>query len=94
MLTIDFIFRGEDTRIFVAELQEAFDTTRRMFRSLSVVSMWQTQHQPRPLLPFRLSRRQKLINNTLRILPPVSDLSHTDRGGSVHLQNPQTASHT
>ena len=52
MLTVDFIFRGEDTGILVAELEEPFNTTRRMFWSLSIVSMGQTQHQPRSLLPL------------------------------------------
>lgn len=44
MLTVDFVFRWEHTRIFVAQLQETFNTSAGMFRSLTVVTMWQGQN--------------------------------------------------
>jgi len=39
MLTIDFVFGGEDSRIFVAELEESFDTSTRVFRTLTIVAV-------------------------------------------------------
>src|SRR5271168_1445446 len=60
-----------------------------MFWSLSVVSMWQTQHQSRSLLPFRLSRSQKLINNTLCVLL----ISLATRVGVTFAKSPNCISH-
>jgi hypothetical protein len=39
MLTIDFVFGGEDSWIFVAELEESFDTSTGVFGTLTIVAV-------------------------------------------------------
>jgi hypothetical protein len=39
VLAVDFLLGGEDTRLFVAELEESFNTAAGVFRTLTVVAV-------------------------------------------------------
>jgi hypothetical protein len=78
VLPIKFIWVGEDSRVFVAQLQISLRSSRRVLWALAVVPVRQRQNQTRSLHPFDLARRDKLINDALGIVRKISKLRFPD----------------
>ena len=75
VLSADLLLRGEHVRVVVTQLEESLDSTRRVLRSLSVVSVRERHHQSSSLEPLSLSRRDELVNDDLASVREVSELS-------------------
>jgi hypothetical protein len=56
------------------KLQESLDARARMFRALSLVAMWEQQHDARKQIPFVLARRDELVDHDLRAVREIAEL--------------------
>ena len=74
VLALQLVVGREDAGIFVAELQVAFNTSGRVLGALSVVSMGQGHDEARSLHPLDLTRRDKLVDDALRVVGKVAEL--------------------
>lgn len=81
MLSINLLRSGENTRILIAQLQVPFNTTGRMLRSLTIVSMREGHDESRALQPFHLSRGDELIDDALRVVGEVAELGFPHHQG-------------
>ena len=75
VLTIQALLGGKDARVFVAELQVALHSARRVFRALAVVAVGQGQDETGPLEPLDLAGRNELVDNALRVVGKIPELS-------------------
>ena len=75
VLSADLLLRGEHVRVVVTQLEESLDSSRRVLRSLSVVSMGQRHDETSSLEPLSLSGRDELVNDDLASVRKVSELS-------------------
>lgn len=73
MLSEEFFGSRVDERVIVAKLEESFDTSGRVFRSLSIVSMRKGESKTRSLKPFSFARSDELINHDLSSVGKVTD---------------------
>ncbi len=60
--------------VFGAELQEAFDASAGMFRTLAFEAMRQQQDESAGLIPLRFGGAEELINNDLRAVDEIAEL--------------------
>ena len=61
--------------VFGAHLQITFKARGGMFRPLPFVAMWQQKRQPRHAQPFRFGRGNKLIDENLRGVREIPELT-------------------
>ena len=79
------------------ELEESLDTGTRMLWALTLVAMWQQECQPRQPPPLVFSRGDELIDDDLRVVREVPELSfprvRVSPGGRgcTRYSNPRTA---
>src|SRR5690606_28676275 len=64
-----------------AQLQEALQTCRRVFRSLPFVAVWQQQGQAAQALPLVLTAGDELVDNHLGAVGEVAELGFPDYQG-------------
>ena len=81
MLAIEFIWRRENSWVFVTELKVSLHTSRRMFRTLTIVTVRQAHDQTTTLKPLGLARSDKLVNDTLGVVGEITELSLPDNQG-------------
>lgn len=81
VLAVELVLRGEDTGLLVTELEVTLHTARGMLGTLTVVTVRKRQDQTRALQPFRLSRCNELVNNTLSVVGEVTELSFPHNEG-------------
>lgn len=79
MLPLDLLWRGEMKRMIITQLQEPLNPPTRMLRALSVIPMRKRNNQTSALQPLPLTRSNKLIDNTLRIIRKVTKLRFPHR---------------
>lgn len=65
--------------MIITKLQKSFNPPRRMFRSLSIITMRKTNDQTRPLQPLPFPSGNKLIDDTLRVIREITKLSFPNR---------------
>lgn len=82
MLPLNFLWRRVHMWVVIAELQEALDTGTRVLGSLAVVSVGQAHNQASALQPLALSSRNELVNNALRVVGEVAELSFPNGEGT------------
>lgn len=68
VLSVKLLRRGEDSRIIIGQLQESLETTRRVFRSLSIVTVRKGEYQSRSLEPFLFSGGDELVDDALGVV--------------------------
>jgi len=81
VLTVQFCGAREFPGVLVAQLQVSLHSPRGMFRALSVISVGEGHHNAGTLKPFHLPGGNKLINDTLRVVCKVAELSLPDNKG-------------
>lgn len=75
MLPLHHVLIREHVRVVVAQLEEPFDSTGRMLRTLTVVSMGKGHHHARSLHPLSFTGRDKLVDDDLATVCEISELS-------------------
>ena len=75
VLTVKLLRRREDAGILVDELQITLHATRRVLRTLTVVTVGQAHDKTRTLEPLDFSRSNKLVNNDLGSVGKITKLS-------------------
>ena len=75
VLALNLLGSWVDMGMIIAELQEPFQATTGMFRSLSVEAMGQIHNQTSALQPFPFARSNKLVNNDLGTIDEITKLS-------------------
>jgi hypothetical protein len=74
-LTVQLVLAWEDPRFLIAELEPSLHPSGRVLRTLSIITVREGHNQPGPLKPFDLTRCNELIDDTLRIVGEVTELS-------------------
>jgi hypothetical protein len=74
VLSVKLIGRREDAGVLVDELQVALHACRRVFWSLTVVSMRQAHHEAGALEPLDLTGGDELINDDLSSVGEITEL--------------------
>src|SRR5690348_9887373 len=74
MLPFQFLRRGEDVRMIIAQLEVSLYPCTGMFWSLAIVPVRKTENKTRSLEPFLLAGRDKLINDALSVVRKIAKL--------------------
>lgn len=75
VLALELVSDRENARLLVAELQPALHPTGRVFRTLSIVTVGQRHNKTGALQPLGLSRCDELVDDALRVVGEVTELS-------------------
>jgi hypothetical protein len=75
MLAVQLVSSGEYARLLVAKLQPTLHTTGRMLRTLAIVTVGQRDNQTRTLQPLGFTSSDELVNDALRVVGKVTELS-------------------
>jgi hypothetical protein len=75
VLTVQPVLAWEDSRFLIAKLEPSLHPSGRVFRTLSVIPVREGHNQAGPLKPFDLTGCNELIDDTLRIVGEVTELS-------------------
>lgn len=75
VLAVELIWGRKDPGIFIAQLEIAFHSARRVLGSLTVVPMWKRKNETRTLQPLHLSRSNELIDDALSVVGKIAKLS-------------------
>lgn len=78
VLTVEGLGAGEDARVLVTELQEALHTSRRVLRTLTIVTVRHGHDETGTLEPLDLTGSDELVNDTLGIVGKVTELGLPD----------------
>lgn len=68
VLTVELLWRWVDSWLVITELEESLYSTRRVLRSLTIVTVGQTHDQTSSLKPFTFTGSKELINDTLSVV--------------------------
>lgn len=74
VLTVQLVLSGELARFLVAKLQPTLHSTRRVLRTLAIITVRQGDNKTGALQPLGLSRGDELVNNALSIIGEVTEL--------------------
>jgi hypothetical protein len=74
VLTVQLVLSGELARLLVAKLQPALHSTRRVLRTLAIITVRQRDNETGALQPLGLSRSDKLVDNALSVIGEVTEL--------------------
>ena len=75
VLSVNLVGGWVNARILIAKLEVTFQSAGRVLRALTVISMGQRHDETRSLNPFRFTRGNELINDTLGVVGEVTELS-------------------
>jgi hypothetical protein len=75
VLAIKLVRRREDARVLVAKLEISLHSSRRVLWALAVVSVRQGHDKTSTLKPFHFTGSDELIDDTLRVVREVTELS-------------------
>ena len=83
MLSEEFFGSRVDERMVVAKLEESFDTSGRVFGSLSIVSVGKGESETGSLKPFSFSGSDELINHDLSSVGKITDYGEVSRSVNI-----------
>lgn len=74
VLALKLLGIGEDPRVLVGKLEVALNTSRRMLRTLTIITVGQRHDKAGTLHPLDLTRGDELVDDALRVVGKVTKL--------------------